>query len=197
MGTTGSNLRKWLARWRFLTFLVGGGMGLVSAVLLGFDLIAEDSWWVVWTVAQTLEYVLPLVGLIGISPDLRARTPRLARLGVAVAVVAIVLLVVNNLLLGLIGHDRPFAIVLVMVAAMILGFLVYGIACIRRGSRVVGILMILVSGLTIVFFGVIGAPVHHVYPALAGGAVAVTLLSIGYLLYTRPVFDDSDLHGNP
>lgn len=174
----------WLERWRGTLFVLGGLSGLVSAAVFGLDLLASDAWWRVWALAQTLEYLLPFVGLLGVYPALRGRTPTLACLGLGVAAIAITALVTNRVLLSVMGHDRPFGIVLVMVAAMIGGFLIFGLATWRTDvpSGRIGLSMLGVAGLTVVFFGVFVAPVHRAWPTAANVANAVTMLAIGTML---------------
>lgn len=198
-----------LEQWSETLFLVSGGLFLINAV---HEVIGRYTGYLEVEFLNAVIYlsalVISLVGLLGFYRQLSERTPRLARASAGVAVVAgtglIVLLVWASITAVLNQPMPPGILLIVALAGMVLGFLLFTVASLRTHipSRTVSRLLL----------GFVLAWVV----ALAGGFVAfgldapdwfapslnvvssVFLLTIGYALRTGTgPSDRADPGGDP
>lgn len=187
---------KSLESWRTAAFTVAAILFLGNTIHEGIGryttILGEPTFlnFVVYVSAL----VISLVGLLGFYPQLAERVPRLARLSAGVVAIAggamIVLLLWATASTVLNRSMPPGVLLFVLVGAIVLGFLLFGVASIRARSpsRLIGVLVltfvaswILGLGLAGVFYG--GDPPDWI-PVFLNGASAVILLSIGYDLWT-------------
>lgn len=161
-----------LERRRRRLLLAGGGLVLVYAGLFGAEALTGTP--APKSVVSGLAYVVVFAGVIGLYPDLRDRSPSLARLGAICAGLGAVgfagVFAVNaGQFLGIVPTPGPWWLALVNLPAivgMIPGFLLFGIASLRddRHPPAIGLLLLApaaVFALNVVAIG-------------AGGSGAVT-----------------------
>jgi len=196
MTTHGRSPWASLETWSATAFLVGGLLWFLDTTLLGIELFGGVS------ILGTPGPVNPIlyisgtiaasVGLLGFYPELVERTPWTARVSgaiVAIAGAAISLLLIWFISVTILNQpDPPFALLILSILGIALGFVLFGIAGVRTGvpSRTVGFLLLAVVAtiitwiaLSLVVFG--GSPPRWTSP-LVGVVMSVLLLTIGYTL---------------
>lgn len=180
-----------LERWRSVAFLLAGVSFLGIAVNFGIREVANAGLDVSPIVPITLMLVV-YGGLLGLSPRLVERAPRLGR-----ACQALVLLFGLDILLALTGGIAPGVISrqvlpLLVVTVMIgsaLTVTVFGAVCLRTGaySRFVGGFLLLAA---LGLFGGIAANIlfgtfsPEWVSAVYNGLFGVGLVAVGYVLRT-------------
>jgi len=179
-------------------FLVGGLLWLLDTTLLGIELFAGVSILGTPGPLNPMLYIsgtiAACVGLLGFYPELVNRVPRTARASggvVATAGAAISLLLLWFISVTILNQpDPPFALLVLGILGVALGFVLFGIAGVRTGvpSRTVGSLLLAVVATIIgwialgfVVYG--GAPPEWTSPAV-GVLMSLLLLAIGYTLHT-------------
>lgn len=180
-------------------FLLGGTLVVGHAAVRGLEAFTEITPPV--DVFAPTGYLLALVGLLGLYPSLRERTPRLARVALATAMVPLVGWIVITVtsvgeLIGLVATEAavlPGAVFGVHMVGLILTYSLFGVAVHRGGRqpRTVGVLLFVVPTLFIAM--IVGAAVmgqSAVGPFVVGSLLALSHLAIGYSLQTnRPTID--------
>lgn len=185
-----------LERWTKRAFVTAGVLLLGTAVLFGltsFTGVDLPAWWT--GLSGVVALLAAFAGLAALYPGLADRSPRLARaaLGsVTVGAIAIVAFPLCQLAetsgIGL--PAPPVVLLLVFMGATVLGFLLFGVACLRTGvySNAVGVLLVaIVSSFLVLFAGDLafgGSPAWLNFAA--NGVQAVFLLAIGRVLPTYP-----------
>lgn len=189
-----------LETWSTTAFLVGGLLWLLDTTLLGIELFAGVS---ILGTPGPLNPILYLtgtvaacVGLLGFYPELANHAPRTAR--VASGIVAIAGATISVSLFWFVSvtilnqPDPPFALLVLSILGVALGFVLFGVAGVRTGvpSRTVGSLLLAVVAaivgwiaLGLVVYG--GSPPAWTSPAV-GAVMSLLLLVIGYTLRTGP-----------
>lgn len=145
--------------------------------------------------------VLAIVGLVGLYPQLSTRSPRLARIGVAlVALPAIVFAVLMTCAIpaGVLGIPSPATVIPALDTIVIAGFLVaaagamvFGIAAIRERtlSHLLGSSLIVVGFAWFLLFGATylnGFPISHRMLLVTGMLQTPALFGTGYALHLDP-----------
>lgn len=194
-----STTARWevLETWSGRAFVAAGVLLLSTAVLFGFETftgVALPAWSM--GLSGVAGLLAGFVGLAGLYPGLADRTPRLAHAGlgsVTVGTIAIVVFPLCQLAktsgIGL--PAPPFILLLVFMAATVLGFLLFGVACLRTGvySSAVGVLILAIaSSFLVVFAGDLalgGSPAWLNFAT--NGVQAVLLMAIGYVLPSEPL----------
>lgn len=156
-----------------------------------------------------LSLLVPVVGLLGLYPRLTGDAPRLARAGVATTVLSgscsvILLVAVTHLTLVTRGYPAipedtargilpPFvgvALLLVSLLAILLGFLLFGIASLRSDamSRTSAQLLLIPSGMWTLLFVMHAAGVDGtLIGVVVYGPLGAAVLATGYRLRTETV----------
>lgn len=179
-------------------FLLGGTLVVGHAAIRGLEAFTAITPPV--DVFAPMGYLLALVGLLGLYPSLRERTPRLTRVASSMAVIPLVgWIVITAVSVGELTGVAPQAAVLpgavfgVHMVGLILTYVLFGAAVQRSGRhpRAVGVLLFVVPTL---FIGMlVGAAVmgqSAVGPFVVGSLLALSHLAIGYSLQTnRPTTD--------
>ena len=185
---------KWgsIERWSPTLFLVGGALLVGHAAMSGIHAFTEVA--TPPDVFVTTGHLVALVGLLGLYPGIITRTPRVARAGGAVAVVALVSWFVMTVtrffeLTGVIsslGDALPEPFFIVVLASTILTYVLFGIATIRVDSSwTVGLLVLAPGALTaalVVDSALTG--VTDLDGVFIGGGLALSMLALGYTLRT-------------
>lgn len=181
---------------RSTAFLVGGLMWVLDTTLLGIELFAGVSILGTPGPLNPMLYisgtVAACVGLLGFYPELADRMPRTARASGAVVAGAGGLLSLSLLwfiAVTLLNRpDPPFALLVLGILGVALGFVLFGFAGIRTGvpSRTVGILLLsvvatIIGWLALGFIVYGGAPPAWTSPAV-GTVMSLLLLGTGYTL---------------
>lgn len=179
-----------LERWRTSAFLIGGVLFLAIAVNFGFRVVANIGMNVDPIVPMV--FLLPVfVGLLGLSPRLLERTPRVTRVG---QILILILVAEAGLLLGVLvvpSASIQRATHAMISATAILGAMltvtVYGAASLwtRAYSRPVGSFLLLAAfGLFIGVVGVVlyGDPGPEWLDILVNGTFGSSLIVVGYAL---------------
>lgn len=186
--------RVWdtLERWRSVALLAAGGAFLAIGINFGARATANTG----VEVSPLLPLALVLVvyaGLLGLSPRLVERAPRLGRLG-QVLVLALGAEIVLTFVAILLPVSVPVSIFAVVVATTMVGaaltVTVFGAASLRTGaySRPVGGFLLLAAvGLSVgiasnVLFGALGP---EWLTAVNNGLFGVSLAVVGYALRTE------------
>lgn len=185
-----------LENWRTAAFVVAGVLFLGNTIHEGIarytTILGEPTFlnFVVYVSAM----IISLVGLLGFYPQLAERVPRLARLSAGVVAVAggamTVLLLWATASTVLNRSMPPGVLPYVLIGAIVLGFVLFGVASIRARSpsRFIGVLVLTFVASWTLGLGLAGAiyggdPPDWI-PVFLNGASAVILLSIGYNLRT-------------
>ena len=181
-----------IERWSPTLFLVGGALLVGHAAMSGIHAFTEGA--TPPDVFVTTGHLVALVGLLGLYPEIITRTPRVARAGGAVAVVALVSWFVMTVtrffeLAGVIsslGDALPEPFFIVVLASTILTYVLFGIATIRVDSSwTVGLLVLAPGALTAAL--VIDSALTGVTDldgVFIGGGLALSMLALGYTLRT-------------
>lgn len=204
VASSSANLLELLEHQAPTAFLLAGGALLGSTTLKGI------GWFTGIAAPRILIAVLALfgltaafLGLAGLYPSLRDRTPRLARTALAVvavagiAVVGVVGWVIVTMLVGMFPWlsapaSPPAALFLSLVATIGLGAILFGVTCVRAAapSRAVGGFLLGFAGTWVALIAVdfaLGPAVPNWLYLLIYGGQPVALLSTGYVLRTRAV----------
>lgn len=156
----GIRVEPWgpLERWSPTLFLLAGGILTVYAAINGMNAFTEMT---LNPTGNGLGFLFGFLGLLGLYPSLADRSPWLARVGAAGAVlgaVAFSVFTVNTLaeLLGLVSGDPPAWSLFVVLATtgFVLGYLSFGVASLRSGvhPRTVGLVLLMPATVIIVMF---------------------------------------------
>lgn len=170
-----------LDRWSPRLFFVAGAVLAVYAALNGLIAFADAT---VEPKVFEAGYVAAFLGLLGLYPSLADRTPWLAGVGAATAVLGLVAFSVftaGNLaeLAGLTSGDEAGSAVFTVMAAVgfVVGYLAVGAAVLRSGafSRTVGLLLLVPGVIIALMIGSIAADLaspESVFVVSAGQAMA-------------------------
>jgi hypothetical protein len=182
---------KAFEQWSPRLFLIAGTALLINFVLLVFERFAGLSTpGVVGNVLILFALTAAAVGLLGLYPQLAGQSPWLAlvsAIAAGVAGVGFVLLFLWVIPARLLDQSLPPGILLVVTVAMLfVGFLLFGITSLRTAvpSRTVGFLLLAVVGILLVYLA--GQAVYSgdtpawVSPAVTG-LLAVVSLALGYV----------------
>lgn len=191
-----------LEQWSASLFLLGGVMFAVAAALTVVAMVTGDvqSNMVLGEAFIAVGWIAPLVGLLGLSPLLADRSPRLVRAGVLFAVIGLVAfgyLTVASLaafVWGLEITEIPIPIAVFLpgiIAGSLLAFVSFSVACLRSDaqSRAVGALVLVPSGIFVTNFLVLPivrgpGPNPPEVGFVITGLLALAMLAIGYVLRT-------------
>lgn len=138
--------------------------------------------------------LLSYVGLLGLYPRLADQTPQLARAGLVLVLIPVLLLIVLAVAL-LVSSEPPFSesvgevLFLAVFVGFALGIVLFSVATFQSQllSRAVGISLL---GFAAGWFVLLGGSLIYGFPMpdwltfVADGIMAVSLLTIGILLYT-------------
>jgi len=183
-----------IGRWCPELILVGGGLLVGHAALLGVRAVSKLA--TPPDVFGPTGHLVALVGLFGLYPALVGRTPRVARVGSAVAAVAVAgwgaMTVARSLaIVGVVsstGDVLPGAFPVLVFGSTILTYGLFGVATVRvdDSPRVVGALVLAPAALIVV--ALVKAAVTGVTALdglVIGGGLALSVLALGYTLRTR------------
>lgn len=195
MVTASTDRWESLERWSPILFIAGGSGVVTHAALMGIEAFTALS--TPPDVFAATGHLVALVGLLGLYPGLSERTPRLARLAVAVAAAPIagwVVMTVSQLLVvaGVwpsLNAALPGVFFVALLAASILTYGLFGAAALRggRSSRTVGLLVVTPGALMAVLLldsVVTGATALD--GLVLGGGMALAMLALGVRLRTWP-----------
>lgn len=190
---------------RSTTFFLVGGVMFVAAA--GFDMAnilvgIEDLRSGVGQAFIAAGWIAALTGLLGFYPKLADRSRWLARAGAVCVVIGVVAFVANGVtaLVAFVRDVPPteafpmFLLVGMIIGVLIgsiLGFVSFGVACLRSDdhSRAIGLLLLLPTLFVITNFFILSAlGVPNPRPSEATlfivSGLALTMLAIGYVLRT-------------
>lgn len=186
-------------------FLVGGGLLVVFAALLGVEAVTGGS--APEDVFGPAGLAFGFIGLLGLYPALVNRTPWLARAGAVFATLGVVGGVVTSVwhvgLWAAPGAIPDYASVfgIGIILGMIPGYLSFGVACLRTDvhARIVGLLMLAVPAvITVMLVSVVTALASADTAVLLASGQALAHLGIGYTLRAEGVRADRvDPTGEP
>lgn len=138
-----------LERWSSMAFLLAGLLLVVYATLNGIAAVTDVTRETVENVVGPVGFVLGFVGLLGLSPSLADRSPKLTRAGAVFAALGAVGFSVIALqgLARLAGGEPPTwlgVFVLLAATGMLLGFPTFGAVSVRTDvhSRTLGLLLV-------------------------------------------------------
>jgi hypothetical protein len=183
----------WLERWRSLAFLVAGSCFLLIGVNYGTRVTANTGMDVPPWIVQLL-MLLVFAGLLGLSPRLYSRAPKLTRLGQVLALVigAEIVLPIGIALATPISVQQSIyaVIIVVFMIGSALTVTIFGIACLWTGaySRPVGgFLLLAVVGVStaIVSRILFGDPGPEVIGIVVNGIFGTSMIGVGYVLRTE------------
>lgn len=181
-------------RWSPTLFLVGGGLLVGHAAMLGVQAFSRLS--TPPDVFGPAGHLVALVGLLGLYPALVDRTATAARVAGAVAAVALagwVVMTGTRLLsvAGVVpsaGEVLPGAFVLLAFASTVLAYGLFGVATLRAEdcSRVVGLLVLAPAALLVAaLVSSAIADVTALAGVVVGSGLALSTLALGQTLRTR------------
>jgi hypothetical protein len=207
MPTNGTRPWESLERQSANLFLLGGVMFATAAALTVVAMMTGDvqSNMVLGEAFIALGWIGPLVGLLGLSFELRERSRRLVQAGrvfTVIGLVAFAYLTVASVYafvqaIEITDIPIPIAVFLPgIIAGSLLAFVCFSAASLRSDaqSRTLGALMLVPSGIFVTNFVVIPAirgpgPNPPEIGFIITGLLAVAMLAIGYVLRAehRPV----------
>jgi len=211
MVTVSKPARGTLHRWSGRAFLLGGGLLVVAMVINGVDLVTsiDTQQGLLLSIEGLAGFggvVLSIVGLFCMYPRLADAAPRLARVGISLAVLPaaffLALLLGCSILAPWLGFPSLKALVpsFYLVTAIIVGLFAvavtaFGVAGLRTEapSRALGGPLLVVAMGWVVLFGALqgypdGIPIWVTFVQTA--LLAAPLLRIGYHLWSAPAGDD-------
>lgn len=195
-----NSLWTMLEEWDETIFLVAGGSLLVTAAVNGLDVFTAITTQegILLSIEGATGFggaVLLFIGVLGLYPRLVQAAPRLARVGLLLAIGPGIffagLLVVCSVLAPLLGFPALEAAVpsFGLITAVILvsfasALTLFGVGCLRTSvpSRTVGGLLLLVAG---AWYGIVGAILVYYYHTpvwvtfLQTAIMAVSIVGIG------------------
>ena len=141
MVTTSTSRWSSVERWSPTLFLIGGGLMVGHAALLGVQAFTNLS--TPPDVFGPTGHLIALLGLVGLYPVLAARTPTVARIAGAVTAVALVswfVMTVTRLLaiagiVSAVSDVLPGVFFIFVFASTILTYLLFGVASVRTETR--------------------------------------------------------------
>lgn len=182
-----------LERWSPSLFLVGGGLMVGHAGMLGVQAFTNLT-----TPADVFGptgHLLALLGLLGLHPTLADRSPTVARVAnflVAVALVGWSVMTVTRFLtvagfVSSVGNVIPGTFFLLIFASTILTYALFGVTTVRidDNSRVVGLLVLAPAVLIVVALvdsAITG--VTAIEGLVIGSGLALSMLALGHTLRT-------------
>lgn len=199
------------APWRLLerksamAFVAAGASLLGLAALYGVQALFGTSvtGWPAFLFGS-FGLLAAFVGLAGLYPGLAGRVPILGRVGIGIIIMAGISLLLFPLCAlvqdsGVSLPVPPITLFVVAMLAIILAFLLFGVASLRSGvpSRTVGWLMLTFGSMFIVLFVsdlVTGGNTPPVVNFGVSGVQAALLLTTGYILPTDPYSVDSQAY---
>lgn len=193
MGSVHTSRWDSVEQWSPTLFLVGGGLMVGHAALLGVQAFTNLS--TPPDVFGPTGHLVALLGLVGLYPVLAARTPTVARIAGAVTAVTLLswfVMTVTRLLaiVGLVSAVSdvlPGVFFMLMFVSTILTYVLFGIATVRidDGSRIVGILVLTPAALisiALVDSAITG--VTALEGVVIGSGLALSMLFLGHTLRT-------------
>jgi hypothetical protein len=179
----------WLEQRASALFLVAGGLAVVFGANTALRTFVGTSYPIVQDVIGPIGFLVGVIGLFGLYPALADRTPTLARVAAAVAVVpavgylAIVVMGIGSTAGVLSYPTGPLAAIpIVVIVTMVLAFGLFGVTSLRAGvrSRVVGALLLVESVMfLLLILNVVPFVLIDVGHVLAYLGVGVTLWTEG------------------
>lgn len=179
----------WLEKRAPTLFLVAGGLAVVFGLNTALRTFVGTSYPVVQDVVGPIGFFVGVVGLFGLYPALADRTPTLARIAAAVAVVpavgyfAIVVMGIGSTAGVLSYPTGPLAAIpIVVIVTMVLAFGLFGVTSLRAGtrSRVVGALLLVESAMfLLLILNVVPFVLTDIGHVIAYLGVGVTLRTEG------------------
>lgn len=190
----GSTIR-WgsLERASPMLFLLGGSLVVGHAAFRGLEAFTDIAPPV--DLFAPTGYLIALVGLLGLYPAISDRTPRVARVAVAVASIPFagwIAITASSVgaIIGVVPPQTellPGVVFVVHIVGMILTYSLFGVAVLRSGGhrRAVGVLLFVVPTLFIsMVAGAVLMGNSAVGAFVIGCLLALTHLAIGYSLQT-------------
>lgn len=190
----GRDTPSWSAveRWSPALFLAGGALLVGHAAVLGvqaFSALATPP-----DVFGPAGHLVALAGLFGLYRTVADGTPTTARVAGGVAAVALVGWAAMTVTRALavagavpsLGDLLPGGVVALVFVSTVLTYVLFGVATLRNGSRVVGLLVLAPGALILV--ALVASAVAGVAALggfLVGGGLALTMLALGRTLRTR------------
>lgn len=167
-------------------FLLAGGIMIVFLVNTYLRTFTGNSYPVVQDVVAPFGFFIGVIGLVGFYSALADRTGTVARVAAALAAVTAVcwtVIIGSSIFIG--GEPGgPLAIVpIVTIVAMILSFAMFGVISLRSGtySPVVGVLLLLESGMFLLVMTPVPGFVIDIGHVLAYLGLGITLWNSGML----------------
>lgn len=197
------NTPQWnsLERWSPTLFLIGGGLLVGHAVMLGVQ--AFTGLTTPPDVFGPTGHLVALIGLLGLSPALVQKTSTMARGAAVVAVVALVSWTIMTVLRFLavaeifssVSDVLPAVFFIPLFASTVLTYILFGVATLRADDspRNLGFLLLTPAVLLVVVlvksavFAVTGLD-----GLVIGGGLALSMLALGHTLQTRDRPTDHD-----
>ena len=193
MGETDTLHWNSIEDWSPTLFLVGGGLLVGHAVMLGVQ--AFSTLTTPPDVFGPAGHLVALVGLFGLYPTISSRTPTLARVAGGVATVAfgswavltVTRLVAVSGLITSVSDVLPAVFFALMFGSTILTYTLFGVSFLRvdSSSRLVGVLLLAPAVLLVVVLvasAITG--VSAVEGLVIGVGLAVSMVALGYTLRT-------------
>lgn len=187
-----------IERWCPTLFLVGGVLLVGHAAVMGIRAFTELA--TPPDVFVMAGHLIALVGLLGLSPALVERSPRLVWGATVVAAITLAgwAVMTGVRFLAVVGiapslsEVFPGVFFVLVLAAMVLTYALFGVATLRADeqSRIVGLLVLAPGALLLVLIvdsALTGA--SAVDGVVIGGGLALSMLTLGYSLRTwrRPL----------
>lgn len=180
-------------RWSPTLFLVGGGLLVGHAAMLGVQAFSNLT--TPPDVFGPTGHLVALAGLFGLYPALADRTPTAARVAGAAATVALagwfVMTVTRFLavagIVSSLGDVLPGVVAMLAFVSTILAYVLFGVTTLRVDdrSRTVGVLVLAPAALLVVVLAdsvVTGVTASE--GLVVGGGLALSMLGLGYTLRT-------------
>ncbi|MEF8826340.1 MAG: hypothetical protein V5A27_08405 [Halapricum sp.] len=206
MGAGNSTYWNAVEQWSPTLFLAGGGLLVGHAAVQGIK--AFTAMTTPPDLFVTTGHLVALLGLLGLYPVLVDRTPRLARVAVAVAAIPLagwVVMTATQFLTvaGVVPSMTdalPGAVGMLVAVSTALTYVLFGVATLRVGgdSRTVGVLVLAPAALIVVLLvASLVMEASAILGLIIGGGFALSMLALGARLrswdrrteYTAPTTD--------
>lgn len=198
MAATEDGLFDALAPWSSTLFLLAGVLLLIAAANRGLAVVSDTYAFHDWIgLAVVLGRLAALVGTLGLSVRLVARTSKLGKRSRQVAVLAVVF--AAGLLVMAILENAGFSSTFIAVFGLgtfllsFLTFTVFGVTILRSqayANAIGGLLLAVAGALLVVFFGQ-QLVAEEVIGTVVEALLFVLYVAIGLLLRTQPARDEA------